>query len=437
MSRRRLGVFMRKLGIIVGIIVVVLIAIILVAPLVIDVNRYHGLVQTQLEKALGRPVTFGQMHLSLFPPSVTMDNVAIAESPAFGGGVFAGTRAISASVKLLPLLSKDVQIQSLELKDPQVQLIRTPQGVWNFSTLGQQQAAAQPPGTPPPAQTKPSPQPSQPAPEKKSDQGFVLSNLKITNGTVTLDDRQKKFKGTYNNIDATLKGYAPGKPFDLSLAMHLPGPGAELMQLSGTAGPIADNNDLLQTPFDGKLELKEVSLGGVQKALNQPALSEIQGTASGTVSVKNQNGTLASNGSVKLEDGVVRGVKIGYPITLDYKVTDQLKSDLIQIASAKLLLGTTPISLAGTINAAPTPSVVDLKITAKNASLEEAARLASAFGVAFNPGMKVSGELNADLSAKGPANLPQLDGKLALNNLRVSGGDLKQPVDVKGLELAM
>jgi uncharacterized protein involved in outer membrane biogenesis len=431
---------MRKLGIIAGIVVVLLIAIIVIVPLVVDVNHYHGLVQAQLEKALGRPVSFGQMHLSLLPPSVTMDNVSIAESPAFGGGVFASTRAISASVKLLPLLSKDVQIQSLELKDPQVQLIRNQQGVWNFSTLGQQQAAAPPPAPAmPPSQAKPpQPQPAQPAAEKKSgEQGFVLSNLKISNGQVTLDDRQKNFKGVYNNIDATLKGYEPGKAFDMSLAMHLPGPGAELMQLSGTAGPIADNNDMLQTPLDGKLELKEVSLAGVQKALNQPALSEIQGTASGTVSVKNQNGTLASDGSIKLEDGVVRGVKIGYPITLDYKMSDQLKSDLIQIANAKLRLGSTPISLAGTINAGPTPSVVDLKITAKNASLEEAARLASAFGVAFNPGMKVSGELNADLSAKGPATLPQMDGKLSLNNLRISGGDLKQPVDVKGLELTM
>src|SRR5512142_228197 len=108
---------MRKLGIIVAIIVAVLVIVIVVVPMVLDINRYHGLIQAQLEKALGRPVTFGQMHLSLTPPSVRMDNVAIAESPAFGRGTFASMDYIDASVKLLPLLHKDVQLQSLDLRN--------------------------------------------------------------------------------------------------------------------------------------------------------------------------------------------------------------------------------------------------------------------------------------------------------------------------------
>src|SRR5512142_2227526 len=107
---------MRKLGIIVAIIVAVLVIVIVVVPMVLDVNRYHGLVQAQLEKALGRPVTFGQMHLSLTPPSVRMDNVVIGEAPQFGAGPFASMQEIQAAVKLWPLLRKDVQIQSLEMK---------------------------------------------------------------------------------------------------------------------------------------------------------------------------------------------------------------------------------------------------------------------------------------------------------------------------------
>src|ERR1041385_1134152 len=129
---------MRKLGIVVAILIAIVVLVIVVVPLVLDINRYHGLVQAQLEKALGRPVSFAQMHLSLAPPTVRMDNVVIGENPQFGSGPFASTDAIDASVKLLPLLHKDVQINSLDLKNPKVQLIRNAQGVWNFSTLGSQ-----------------------------------------------------------------------------------------------------------------------------------------------------------------------------------------------------------------------------------------------------------------------------------------------------------
>jgi uncharacterized protein involved in outer membrane biogenesis len=403
----------RKLGIVVAIIVALLVIVIVVVPLALDINRYHGIVQAQLEKALGRPVTFGQMHLSLTPPTVRMDNVVIGEAPQFGRGSFASMEAIDASVQLWPLLHKEVQLQSLDLKNPKVQLIRNPQGVWNFSTLGQTQR--------------------QPA-EKGG--GFVLSNLKITNGQVTLVDDQKHFRGVYNNIDVTLHGYAPGKAFDFTAALRLPGPGTETLALSGTAGPI-NQTDMLNTPVDGKLQLKEVSLAGLQKVLDIPSLNGMAGSASGNVALKIENGTLSSQGTLDLKDGVVQNVTIGYPISLDHRFTDQLATGNIHIDQAKLLLGQTPLSVSGDINGDATPATVNVHVTAQNASIAEVARLASAFGVAFNPATTVNGNLTADIRALGPLTQPALNGNFSGKNIRVSGGELKQPVEVSGIDLAL
>jgi uncharacterized protein involved in outer membrane biogenesis len=408
---------MRKLGIAVVILIVLVIIAVVAVPMLLDINRYHGVVQAQLEKALGRPVTFGQMHLSLTPPSVRMDNVVIGEAPQFaqsGQSAFASTEAIDASVKLWPLLRKDIQIQSLNLKNPKVQLIRNPQGLWNFSTLGAQ--------------------PSKP--EEQKGGGFVLSNLKITNGQVTLIDEQKRFRGVYNNIDASLHGYQPGKAFDFSVALHLPGPGTETLALSGTAGPI-DQSDMLKTPFDGKLQMKEVSLGGIQKVLDAKSLEGIAGSASGNIALKNLNGSLSSEGVIELKDGAVRNVKIGYPISLDYRFTDQLATDDVHIDRARLLLGPTPLSIAGDIHGGAKPPNLDVQLNTQNASIAEVARLASAFGVAFNPNMTVNGKLTADLRAQGPLSQPALNGTVSGKDIHVSGGDLKQPVDVSGIELAL
>lgn len=408
---------MRKLGVFAAVVIVLIILVIVVVPLVLDINHYHGLVQTQLEKALGRPVSFGQMHLSLTPPTVRMDNLVISESPQFASTPFATAGGIEASVKLLPLLHKDVQINSVDLKNPKVQLIRNAQGVWNFSTLGPQQQQAKQPSGP-------------------DSGGFVLSNLKITDGQVTLVDNQKNFRGVYNNIDVTLHGFAPGKPFDFSAALHLPGPGKETLALSGTTGPI-NQSDMLKTPFNGKLELQEVSLGGIQKVAAVPSLEGMEGSASGNVTLKNENGALSSAGDVTLKDAVVRNVKIGYPISLNYKFTDQLASDNIHIDQGKLNLGNTPVSISGDINGGATPANVDLHVTAQNAAIGEVARLASAFGVAFNPGMTVNGVISADVRAQGALSQPALNGNLTGKDIKVSGGDLKQPVEISGIELAL
>lgn len=426
---------MRKLGIVIAIVVVLLVVVIVVVPLVLDVNRYHGLVQSQLEKALGRPVTFGQMHLSLAPPQVRLDNVVIGEAPDFGAGPFASMRYIDAALKIGPLLHGTVELQSLTLDQPNVQLVKNPRGIWNFSTLGQAQPAPSL-AAPQTAPAQPSTgAPQQPAPPKSGGE-VLLQDLEIKNGQVTLVDMAKRTRGVYNNIDASVEGYAPGKTFDVTVAMHLPGPGRERLQLSGTAGPMAPDN-FLNTPFKGKLALNEVSLAGVQKVANAQALAGIDGVASGSLDARNQNGTLSSEGSLKVEDAVIHGVRIGYPIALDYNFSDDLNRDLVRIDSAKLLLGQTPLKISGTINAAPTPAQLDVKLDAQNASIEEAARLASAFGVAFNPGMKVSGGLTADVHVAGPASSPQLNGTLTARDLRISGGELKQPVDVTAMTLTM
>ncbi len=418
---------MRKAGIIVAILVLLVVIAIFAIPPLLDVSHYHGLVQGQLEKALGRPVSFGGMRLSLTPPGMRLESLTIGEDPAFGRGVFASANYVSAQVKLWPLLRREVQVDSLKLSQPRLQLVRNAQGKWNISSLGQKPAAQ------PPAPAPKTPQP--PHPEQPAD-GFLLSSLTIDGGQVTLVDQQKRYSGVYDNIDLGLEGYAPGRAFDLRLAVHLPGPGAELVELSGKAGPLTQG-DLANTPFDGKLQLKEVSLTGVQRVLNSAVLAGIEGVASGNLKIRNQNATLASEGSLKLEQGRIKGVAIDYPITLDYKIADQLAQDLIRIEQATMRLGPTPLALTGTIEAGPTPARLDLRISTRDASLAEIARLAAAFGVAFNPGTKVSGRLNADLHAQGAASRPVLNGALSAANLEITGGELKQPVKADNISVAL
>src|SRR5664280_2192045 len=133
---------MRKLLIVIGVIVVIAVALVLALPHLIDVNRYRSQVQAQLQQRLNRPVQLGQMSLSVLPLRVEVNNVTIGEDPSYHSNVpFAQVGQLNIGVKLFPLLAGNVEVDTLEMKQARIELIRNPQGVWNFSTAGNGPAA--------------------------------------------------------------------------------------------------------------------------------------------------------------------------------------------------------------------------------------------------------------------------------------------------------
>lgn len=415
---------MRKLLAVIGVVAALFVLAFLILPNFIDVNCYRPQIEAELQKNLGRPVSLGNMHLSLLPPAVRVDGFSVVEDPAFGNGDFAKAHQLYVSVKLLPLLHKDVQVSSLELRQPDMELIKDQNGRWNLSTLGKRQQ----PGAP-------SRQPSAERPSSEHQPNLALDNLKITDGTVAVTDRQAgQGRTVYDHIDLALKNCAPGKPFSVDAVAHLLGKGSQSIQLNASVGPIKESN-LPATPFTGTVKLNNVDLPSIQKYLNSPQLANMSGVVTGTTDINNENGKLSSRGSLNIKDARVHNVDIGYPIKADYRFTEDMAANLIKIDNADIELGSTPLAISGTVNLQPRPSQVDLHLRASAVSISEAARLASAFGVAFSPGMNVSGRFNADVQAKGAANQPAMNGRVSAHDLVVSGGDLPEQVKIEAVGL--
>ena len=89
------------------------------------------------------------------------------------------------------------------------------------------------------------------------------------------------------------------------------------------------------------------------------------------------------------------------------------------------------------INSHASTSVVDVNLSASNASIQEVARLAAAFGVAFSPNTKIAGQLTANVHAQGPTDHLALNGNVNGKNLEVTGSDIPQAVKVPAIDLAM
>ena len=430
---------MRKFAIAAVITCVVVVLVLALLPQFLDVNHYRPRIQAELQNRLGRPVTLGNIKASFLPPSLIVKDVVIGEDSRFGAGPFAKAQELDVRVALLPLLRKDLQVKSLRLMNPDIELIKNQEGQWNYASLGQTSTTAPNPA-PQPSDKPVKPQKPSAAPAGESQQPSTasqlsLDHLEIANGRLRFMDQKENVQNTYDNIDVTLDNFAPGKPFDVDAAVHIAGKGDQKIQVKGTAGPMASGNAMI--PFDGSVELKQISLSDLQKVANISALEGYNGVASGSLKAKTDKGVVHAEGSLKVDDPQIKTTSLGYRITLDFKFDDDMNSGVLRIENGTLKLGPTPVSITGSMNTKLTPAQLDMHVTTQGASLSEIARLAAATGAAFNAGTNIKGTLDADISARGATNTPALNGSLKASGVEITGGQIKQAVTVSQLQLAL
>jgi uncharacterized protein involved in outer membrane biogenesis len=400
---------MRKVA--VGLIVIVFILIgILLFPRFVDVNHYRSQIQAKLSDRLGRDVSLGPMTVSLFPLGFRAENVVVSELPEFNTGhPFAEIRTLYVQPEFFPLLHKEVRIKSLQLNGAKFELVRSNQGVWNFADIEG---------------------------NSSTNKKYALNQMKFYDGQVAVTDMQeRKPRAVYDHIDLIVSDFAPDKPFAIDAHAHLPGPGKESMALAGKAGPLRKDG-IANTPFEGNLKLTEVSLAGLRQFAKIEALIDSNAMLTGSADIKSDAGVIVSKGRIDATDVRLRGVNIGYPIQADYDLSAALNDGSMQIRKANLKLGATPISIEGSIKTQPAPEV-DVKLQSSNAPVAELARLAAVFDVAFQTGMDVKGQTDINVHAQGPLRKPTLDGQIAARNLRISGGDLREPVQVDDIQFAL
>src|SRR5204863_6165499 len=92
---------------------------------------------------LGRKVSIGTIKIALLSGGMAIQNLSIADDPAFSTAPFVTAKAVSVGVDLMPLiLSRSLHVQSFRLEDPQVVLLNSSSGQWNFSGLSDHSSSA-------------------------------------------------------------------------------------------------------------------------------------------------------------------------------------------------------------------------------------------------------------------------------------------------------
>lgn len=384
---------------IIGIIIAILIVVVIALPFIVNVNDFRPRIEADLSGALGRQVKVGNLKLSIITGSVSADDLSIADDPAFGTSPFVRAKALDVGVRIMPLIfSKSLQITDISLDQPQVVLLRSASGKWNFSTLGTKSAAN---------------------PSQSSNPNLSVGKLTVKDGSLSMGTANSATKPTqYQNVDVSVHDFSFTSQFPFTLSATLPGNGS--LKLDGKAGPI-DSTDAALTPVQAQITVKNFNLaasGFVPPASGIAGTADFDGTLNSDGHVLNSGGT-AQASNLKLSP---KGKPAGRPVNLKYAVAYELQPQTGQLTTGNVSVGKAVARLAGTFDLKGESPVLNMKLNADGMPIDDLETMLPALGVNLPAGSSLQGgTATADFTISGPVDKLVITGPVRVTNTKLAG----------------
>ncbi len=108
----------------------------LLVPPFINVNRYRKRVADSIGRALGRDVLVSNIELKLLPrPGLVLSNFVVAEDSSYGAEPMLRASTVTAYIRMTSLWRGRLEIGTLDLDSPSLNLVRRSDGHWNLEEL--------------------------------------------------------------------------------------------------------------------------------------------------------------------------------------------------------------------------------------------------------------------------------------------------------------
>ncbi len=389
-------------AIVVGILVVAVIAL----PFLINVNRFRPQIESELTGALGRQVGVGNLGLSILSGSVVADDITIADDPSFSKSPFVTAKSLKVGVELMPLIfSKQLNVTEITLDQPEIRLLKTASGKWNFSSIGA--AASQPP---------------QPSATGSAPPNFSVAKLQVANGRLIVGKANSSAKPQiFDKVNIEVDNFSFTSQFPFKLTADLPGGGDA--SISGKAGPISAE-DAAKTPLEADVKVNHLDI----------ATSGFIDPASGFAGLADFDGTLSSNGTLAKAAGTMTGSKLklspkGTPaptaVTIKHAVEMDLDKQSGTLTQGDVAIGKAVAHLTGTFETRGETQSLNMKLNAPDMPVDELEAMLPALGVVLPSGSQLKGgTLSASLGIVGPIDKLVITGPVKLANTKLANFDL-------------
>jgi len=180
--------------------------------LLFDPNDYKDVITSRVEQHIGRDVTIpGTIDLSIFPwLGVDLGAVSVANAPAFEDKPLAQIDAARVHVRLLPLLQRRIEVDTITFEGLHLRLARNAEGQTNWAGIVEAMDSDSGAGASADSSTS-------------GDGGFELESVEI--GGVEIRDAAVDWQDTASDSSYSLSDFnlttgrlVPGEPFDLEIS---------------------------------------------------------------------------------------------------------------------------------------------------------------------------------------------------------------------------
>ncbi|MDP8982942.1 MAG: AsmA family protein [Acidobacteriota bacterium] len=398
---------MKRTARIVGIALLLLVAVLFSLPFLINANEFRPMLEARLSQGLAREVKLGDLKFSLWSGGVTASDLAIADHPAFSKAPFLRAKSLTVSAALLPFIfSRKLQVTGLIIDQPEIALLRSAPGQWNFSNIGVKSPTGQ----------------VESAAPSGSSLDISVKVIKITGGRLSvgrIDSRVKPL--VLDNVNFELRDFAPASvmPFDLTAKVA----GGGDIALSGKAGPI-HTEDVVMTPANATLKVTHLDV-------NASGLMEASTGIGGLISVDGAGSSDGHNlelkGRVKADQlRLVRGGSPSRrPVELDFTINHNLQRGTGSLPRGEIHVGSAVAVLTGTYVTHGESAVLNANLSGSGMPVPELEALLPALNIVLPQGSSLQGgTMTVKTAIDGPLSRLSARGFVSLDHTRLAGFDL-------------
>ncbi len=233
--------------------VVLVIAALLIAPAFIDIRDYKPQLEKKVADATGRPFSVGDdLSLSLFPwAGISFSDLRLGNTSEFSEKALVTVKSFEVRVKLLPLISKDIQVKRFILDEPNITLVKNKNGQvnWAPSEDAKKKSAAEKTG--------------KASKSEEAEAGLPIKDLtvgefSIKNGSLIWIDHTANTRKEITAVNLKLRDVSLERPVTLSFSALLDN---QPLSIDGTVGPVGKDFKQASIPLDLDIKaLKELIL---------------------------------------------------------------------------------------------------------------------------------------------------------------------------------
>jgi len=402
---------MRKWLVVVLVVLAVVVSVMGFAAARLDgfLTAHRKEIARRIGAAIGRTVAFDGVGVSLrHGVGMRLDKLRIADGPAFGRTDFLSVDRVDVRVKLLPLLSRRVEVSRVLLDQPIVNLVRSDKGL-NLSSLAGGDAAQTGVGGSEPAAT-----------------ALAVTLLNIRDGRLNYVDTtvSPPSRATVEHLDVEASDIDRARPIVFEIAAAVLGSEEHNLQVSGSIGPFL-TGDLDRMPLDVALKIDRVTVDELARVPGLAAVLPPELRMDGSVAIKAKvSGTAAEprvsavldarNPAIEYGDRFTKPA--GVPLEVEFHAV--LRGRELHLDKARLTLDRSAMDIGGTI-ATDAPAAYDLDVNTESIALSGWDKMfPSVAGTTLEGRAAGALRISGNLGAPG---LPQINGTLALTDVGLRG----------------